>query len=806
MRFWRVAVAAALFFLLPLGARAADTWSTWHTAKISNEGGTPVFLVNGKPFFVYGAAFFYERTPRSQWRDALLSYKRAGINTIDLYLIWNWHEPDSKTKDFTGATNSRRDLHALFSLVHELGFKTIVRPGPVIRNEWRNGGYPDWLLERPEYNMPLHDVLEGRYPATATYQNAHADAAAAEWLANRTHLAASSHWLHDVLHEVEPWSHDVLAIALDDDQGAYIDNDTWPAPHWHQYMSWLRSTVQSTVGTNVPLFINTFQMKVTASAPAWAWGNWYQSDAEIIGDHDIAQLGFSTALLQTQPGKPVMASEFQAGWLQGADEVAARASTPQNTTIALHEMLQYGAHGVVNFPLADTLNPAGWEAPWTNWFYAWRAAFSLQGTESPRASAVDAFGSLLRTHGADLATMRPQTDIEIAWLPSAYDATLVPNDRIGHMADLTIAALQRCRTLARTCRLVDLRYDSLNDLRATRFLVVPQTGFPMRYLPSIDRRLAGVRAAHVAVEASVDAAVAAGASSATHGITDAALLVNPHGTAAVFDAFNASQSARAVPSVTVRLGNHAIKLPAYIMAPQSACDFWIDRNGAHDITVQPLAPAAPPSLPPSRVPVTHAAWTATASTPDDAYDDGSPTLELNDGAVRVVIAANAGARVFLFENLADGKNLFTSIGAVRDDVESPPPPSPRDYIAAYTHPIEAGTFNRPYQCAYGQERKSVTCTYEAPDFGPAPVHFTKHFELDGESLVVTIRASEPAASLSAIAPAGVDVAWPKDPQAQAQETVKAEYRLERLVYPANRDETIRFTLSQGAPPTAANRP
>jgi len=47
----------------------------------------PVFSVNGRPFFVYGAAFFYERIPRSQWRDALLSYRRIGINTIDLYVI-----------------------------------------------------------------------------------------------------------------------------------------------------------------------------------------------------------------------------------------------------------------------------------------------------------------------------------------------------------------------------------------------------------------------------------------------------------------------------------------------------------------------------------------------------------------------------------------------------------------------------------------------------------------------------------------------------------------------------------------------
>src|ERR1700751_564782 len=152
-------------------------WSAWKTSAIVHDHGTPVFTVDSRPFYVYGAAFFYERTPRDRWRADLESYRALGINTIDLYLIWNWHEPDEHTIDFDGHTNPRRDLRALFSLIHELGFKVIVRPGPVIRNEWRNGGYPDWLLRRPEYNMPLHDVLEGRYPATATFQNAHADEA-----------------------------------------------------------------------------------------------------------------------------------------------------------------------------------------------------------------------------------------------------------------------------------------------------------------------------------------------------------------------------------------------------------------------------------------------------------------------------------------------------------------------------------------------------------------------------------------------------------------------------------------------------
>jgi hypothetical protein len=53
-------------------------------------------------------------------------------------------------------------------------------------------------------------------------------------------------------------------------------------------------------GPREPVFINTYQMKVTASSPVWAMGNWYQSDAYAIGEHDRAQLEFSTGLLQTR--------------------------------------------------------------------------------------------------------------------------------------------------------------------------------------------------------------------------------------------------------------------------------------------------------------------------------------------------------------------------------------------------------------------------------------------------------------------------------------------------------------------------
>ncbi len=496
VRCWWPFVALLLLFVLPAGARAGDmpvTWARWHSSEVVQDGGYPVFRVNGRPFFVFGAAFFYERIPRDRWRTTLLAYKRLGINTIDLYLIWNWHAsagsaqaPNAMRYDFTGATDPRRDLLGLLRMTHDLGFKLILRPGPVIRNEWRNGGYPAWLLERPEYDMPLHDVLEGRYPATATLQNAHADAAGAQWLANGTHLAYAGAWLRDVLRAVAPYADDTIAIALDDDQGAYLDNDTWPAPHWHAYVAWLRSVVRSVAGPRVPLFANTYEMKVPAASPVWAWGNWYQSDAYSIGEHDLASLDFATGLLQTQTHYPVMQAEFQAGWLQGADEGAPRPSDPSNTALALAELLRDGAHGIVNFPVQDTIYPDGWEAPWANWSYAWDAALTSDLAASPRYAPTVSFGDAVRRYGPLLARTHVAADAGIIWPPSLFRPETLTNADFRAFADATIAMQRACATRGLTCTLLDLAGTDSAQLRrypALLLPVLPSTIVSMRLHP-----------------------------------------------------------------------------------------------------------------------------------------------------------------------------------------------------------------------------------------------------------------------------------------------------------------------------------
>ncbi|MGB8966681.1 MAG: beta-galactosidase, partial [Candidatus Cybelea sp.] len=648
---------------------------------------------------------------------ALLAYQRLGINTIDLYLIWNWHEPSEGVRDFTGATNPRRDLLGLLKLTHELGFKLILRPGPVIRNEWQNGGYPPWLLRRDAYDMPLHDVLEGRYPATATLQNHDADAAGAEWLANETHRRYAARWLADALQTAAPYAQDVIAIALDDDQGAYLDNNTWPAPHWRAYIEWLRSTVRSVVGPHVPLFLNTYEMKVPAASPVWAWGNWYQSNAYRIGAHDLADLDFATGLLQTQTRAPLMQAEFQAGWLQGADEAAPRPSDPSNTVLALNQLLRNGAHGIVNFPAQDTIYPDGWEAPWANWSYAWDAAFTVDLGSSARYAPTAAFGDSIRRYGGLLARTHPEADAGIIWPPTLFLPRALTNDDFQAFADATAAMQHQCATLGLTCKLIDLAYADSAALKQLPALAMP-------ILPSA--RLTAVMQPRLAAELSqlrrsgrlVGNLSLLARRPRARAIDSTILLANDRSFAFIA-ATNPSDQVRSIGPIAVKLAHRDVLVPTFALPARSAR----------------LIPVGVRSVAPSKFTAAYA-----LASPPPFADDGA--FRFRASGLSVAFAPNAGARIA--ELSAPGfTNAATSIGLLRDAVDPEPTPSARDYIAANTHPLPAGTFNRTYSCVGTQTLRQLQerCAYDAPDLPQGGARFERILTLNksGNKLVVDLR-------------------------------------------------------------------
>ncbi len=99
------------------------------------------FTINDRDTFVFSAAFHYPRCPRALWRDRLLKLQRAGFNTIETYVFWNYHEPQEGHTDLS-------EFEDFVKLVKDMGFWMIVRPGPYVCAEWERGGFPEWVVAK----------------------------------------------------------------------------------------------------------------------------------------------------------------------------------------------------------------------------------------------------------------------------------------------------------------------------------------------------------------------------------------------------------------------------------------------------------------------------------------------------------------------------------------------------------------------------------------------------------------------------------------------------------------------------------
>jgi beta-galactosidase len=96
--------------------------------------------------FLHSGEFHYFRVPRAAWQDRLSAMAGAGLNTVSIYVPWNWHSPADGVTDFTGENVPERDLPAVLAEIDAAGLDCIFRPGPFITAEWADGGMPSWLL------------------------------------------------------------------------------------------------------------------------------------------------------------------------------------------------------------------------------------------------------------------------------------------------------------------------------------------------------------------------------------------------------------------------------------------------------------------------------------------------------------------------------------------------------------------------------------------------------------------------------------------------------------------------------------
>lgn len=99
------------------------------------------FMKDSKPFRYISGSMHYFRIPSVYWRDRLMKAKALGLNTIQTYVAWNFHEMHNGVYDFSGD----KDLLKFIEIAEELDLLVILRPGPYIDAEWEAGGIPWWV-------------------------------------------------------------------------------------------------------------------------------------------------------------------------------------------------------------------------------------------------------------------------------------------------------------------------------------------------------------------------------------------------------------------------------------------------------------------------------------------------------------------------------------------------------------------------------------------------------------------------------------------------------------------------------------
>lgn len=98
----------------------------------------------GKAWFPVMGEIHYSRVPKDDWKESLYKMKAGGVVIASSYVIWIHHEEIEGEYDFTG----NKDLRSFVTACKEAGLYFFLRIGPWIHGEVRNGGFPDWLVNK----------------------------------------------------------------------------------------------------------------------------------------------------------------------------------------------------------------------------------------------------------------------------------------------------------------------------------------------------------------------------------------------------------------------------------------------------------------------------------------------------------------------------------------------------------------------------------------------------------------------------------------------------------------------------------
>lgn len=300
------------------------------------EIGDRAFLLNGEPFVIKAAELHYPRIPKPYWEQRIKMCKAMGMNTICLYIFWNYHEPEEGKFDFSG----QKDIAAFCRLGQENGMYIIVRPGPYVCAEWEMGGLPWWLLKKKNIKLREHD----------------------SYFMERVQLFMDE--IGKQLADLQiSRGGNIIMMQVENEYGSYGVNKP--------YVAAIRDMVRKAGFTDVPLF-------------QCDWNSNFENNAL---DDLLWTMNFGTGanvddqfkrLKELRPNTPLMCSEYWSGWFdhwgakhetRSADDLVngLKEMLDKNISFSLymtHGGTSFGHWGGANFPnFSPTCTSYDYDAP-----------------------------------------------------------------------------------------------------------------------------------------------------------------------------------------------------------------------------------------------------------------------------------------------------------------------------------------------------------------------------------------------------------------------------------------------------------
>lgn len=307
------------------------------------------FLLDGQPFVIRCGEIHFPRVPREYWRHRLRMCRALGLNTVCVYLFWNFHEWEKGEYDWSG----QADAAEFCRLAQEEGLWVLLRPGPYSCAEWEMGGLPWWLTQHEGIRLRSTD---SRF------------------------LAPATRFLHEVARVLGPQQitrgGPILMVQVENEYGSFGKDP--------EYMGALRRTLLDG-GFDVPLF---------ACNPAGDLANGYRDDLfQVVNFGAGAAEQAFERLRGIQQTGPLMNGEYYPAWFDMWGR-RHRTGAPGPIVADLESMLKYRrsfslymAHGGTSFGFW-----AGADRPFSpdTTSYDYDAPISEAGWITPKFEAIRA--------------------------------------------------------------------------------------------------------------------------------------------------------------------------------------------------------------------------------------------------------------------------------------------------------------------------------------------------------------------------------------------------------------------------------